>query len=163
MAKVGIISDTHDQIARTGVAVGILQHHGAELIIHCGDLACPEILAICEPLPTWFVFGNHDADSASLLKQMAPDFGATCLGWGGEFSVDEKRIAVVHGHLTSDLRPLLESKPNYLLSGHSHRSDDWMHGEVRRINPGALHRASEFTVATLDTACGEVEFLPVPR
>jgi hypothetical protein len=34
-------------------------------------------------------------------------------------------------------------------------------GTVRVINPGALHRAREKTVATLDTGTGEVRFLVV--
>ena len=40
---------------------------------------------------------------------------------------------------------------------------DGMIGAVRRINPGALHRANEFTVALLEVGTGEVRFLPVPR
>jgi hypothetical protein len=32
---------------------------------------------------------------------------------------------------------------------------------VRRINPGALHRADEFTVAVLDVASGELQLLRV--
>ena len=38
-----------------------------------------------------------------------------------------------------------------------------MDGAIRRINPGALHRADEFTVAVLDLETGELRFLRVER
>ena len=161
--KIGIISDTHDRLARTRYAVKLLQAQGADLLVHCGDLTGPEIVAACSVLPLYFVFGNNDSDSVPSLRKAAAECGATCLEWGGEFVVQQTRIAVAHGHLTSDLRPLLMAQPNYLLSGHSHIRRDWCEGSVRRINPGALHRANEFTVALLDLESNDVRFLAVPK
>lgn len=161
--KIGIISDTHDKIARTRYAVQLLKSHGADLLIHCGDFTGPDILVECSTLPMYFVFGNNDCDTVPDLRNAAAKHGATCLGWGGEFTVQETRIAVTHGHLTSDLRPLLQAQPQFLFSGHSHNRNDWRDGSVRRINPGALHRADEFTVALLDLATEELRFLPVPK
>ena len=63
----------------------------------------------------------------------------------------------------SDLRPLMESQPQYLFSGHSHIRGDWLEGPTRRINPGALHRAEEFTVALLDLNTTDLQFLPIPK
>lgn len=139
----------------------LLRSEGAEVLVHCGDLASPEVVAECSVLPFYFVFGNHDADMVSALRSAAERHGATCLGWGGEFTVSEKRIAVVHGHLTMDLRPLLNAQPDYLLSGHSHMARDWHDGPTRRINPGALFRSSKFSVAILDVVADEVRFLTV--
>lgn len=156
--KLGILSDSHDKIERTRAAVELLQELGAETLVHCGDLFSPEIVEVCAALPFYFVFGNHDADVVPDLNQAAETHGAHCLGWGGEFLVEEKRVAVVHGHLKSDLQPLLDSRPDYLLSGHSHLQSDCMAGDTRRINPGALHRAKHFTVAVLDTATDKLDF-----
>jgi putative phosphoesterase len=155
---VGVLSDTHDEIARTRVAVDLLRSRGAEVLIHCGDLAGPEIVEICSVLPFYFVFGNWDADMTAILEEAARTHRATCLGWGGEITLAGKRIAVVHGHLTMDLRPLMEAGPDYLLSGHSHESWDRMEGRVRRVNPGALYRAEEYSVAVVDLGLGEVRF-----
>ena len=161
--KIGIISDTHGRLSRTRYAVRLLAARGAELLVHCGDWMRPDILAECSALPLYFVFGNNDSDTVSDLRKAAAEYGATCLEWGGEFTVQETRIAVAHGHLTSDLRPLLKAQPQYLLSGHSHLHHDWQDGPVRRINPGALHRATEFTVALLDLESRDVEFLTIPK
>ncbi len=159
----GILSDTHDQLVRTEAAVEILRTHGAEVLVHCGDLIESPIVEACSVLPSYFVFGNNDCDNVSFLKQAAAESGAVCLGWGGVFELAGKRIGVVHGHLTSDLRRVLNDRPDYLLSGHSHLTHDFREGPVRRINPGALYRAREFSVALLDLETDSLQFLPVPR
>jgi predicted phosphodiesterase len=68
---------------------------------------------------------------------------------------------VVHGHMSWDLRRLIDRKPDFLFSGHDHFPSEKMLGNVRRINPGALHRADQFTVALVDLETGEVNFLPL--
>ena len=113
-------------------------------------------------MPFYFVFGNHDSDMVGILESEADTHSnANCLGWGGEIALANKRIAVVHGHLTMDLNPLLEAQPDYLLSGHFHEPRDWMHGTTRRIIPGALHRAENFTVALLDLSTDKLEFIEI--
>ena len=157
--RIGILSDTHNQIQRTRIAVELLRDAGAEVLFHCGDLTSPEIVAECAVLPVYFTFGNNDCDMVAVLEEAAMEQRAHCLKWGGEVTLADRRIAVCHGHLTRDLRPLLDSGPDYLLSGHSHIARDWMEGNTRRINPGALHRAKLYSVAVLDLETDELEFL----
>lgn len=159
--KIGILADTHNEFARTRIAVKMLQDEGAKSLIHCGDLNGPEIVAVCSVLPFYFALGNHDADNVPYLQSAAKDSGAICLGWGGEIKLAGKRIAIVHGHLTFDLRPLLDAEPDYLFSGHLHIAGDWMQRMTRRINPGALHRADKFTVGLLDLETDELRFLKI--
>ncbi len=59
------------------------------------------------------------------------------------------------------VRLLSEQKHDYLLQGHTHVRHDERIGKTRVINPGALHRAREKTVALLDTATDRLVFLPV--
>jgi putative phosphoesterase len=158
----GILSDTHDQLVRTRLAVSLLRESGAEVLIHCGDLAKPEIVAACAVLPTYFVLGNWDADNVPALRKAAEESGAVCLGWGDTIILDGKRIGVVHGHMRIDVRRVMATKPHYLLSGHSHIAIDHYDGDVRRINPGALYDADQFTVAVLDLENDSVQFLSVP-
>ncbi|MCI0458100.1 MAG: metallophosphatase family protein [Gemmataceae bacterium] len=161
--RIGILADTHDQLKRTVAAVELLCSAEAEVLVHCGDLTGPEIVATCATLPAYFVFGNNDADNVPALRQAMADADATCLDWGGLVTLAGKRIAIVHGHLPRDLRPLLAERPDYLLSGHSHIPSDRREGPTRRINPGALHRAEQFTVALLDLAEDALQFLTIPR
>jgi uncharacterized protein len=158
----GVLSDTHDEIHRTRNAMQVFAAKGAEAIVHCGDIYGPEIIAACSAIPLYFAFGNRDCDLVPALREAAVKHFATCLGWGGQFKLGEKRIAVVHGHLRMDLRPLLDTKPNYVLSGHSHIRGDWLESGVRRINPGALAEADEYSVALLELTTGTVQFLTLP-
>jgi putative phosphoesterase len=160
--RLGILSDTHDELARTRLAVQLLRDEGAEALVHCGDLSSPPIVMACAVLPFWFVFGNQDANNVPALQQAAAESGAICLGWSGEIDLDGRLIAVAHGHVSYDIRRALASRPRYLLSGHSHVASERRDGLVRRINPGALGEADQWTVALLDLQGDELRFLTVP-
>jgi putative phosphoesterase len=159
--RIGILSDTHNRLDRTAVAVELLRAAGAEALIHCGDLTGPEVVELCGVLPLHVVFGNNDADNVPALQRAIKKADGVCLGWGGEVTLAGKRIAVVHGHMHTDVRRLLAAQPDYLLSGHSHIASEDREGRTRRINPGALHRAREYTVALLDLKTDILRFLPV--
>ncbi|MFO0917292.1 MAG: metallophosphoesterase family protein [Planctomycetaceae bacterium] len=159
--RIGILSDTHNQADRTRQAIELLLAHEAEAIFHCGDFTDAAILQLCALKPCYFVFGNNDSDTVPDLRQASESSSAVCLGWGGEVTLDGRRIAVTHGHLRSEVRPLLDQHPDFLFTGHSHIPDDHQDGPTRRINPGALHRAAKYTVAVLDLSRDHLEFLEV--
>jgi uncharacterized protein len=161
--RLGILADTHDELARTETAVALLRSEGAEGLIHCGDLFSPPIVALLAALPSWFVLGNHDSDMVPHLEASARQFGVTCLGWGGIVEMAGKRVGVAHGHMGTDVRRVLATGPDYLLSGHSHIALDTVCEGIRRINPGALSRTDEYTVAMLDVEAGNLRFLIVPK
>jgi putative phosphoesterase len=152
--RIGIISDTHDQVEITRLAVAWLRSQNADLLVHCGDISTPPVVRACEGIPALFVFGNHDADNVPSLDQAICELGATCLPSGGIVTFDDIRIAIVHGHV--GMRPLLAQKPDYLLHGHSHAPADYTIGSTRCICPGALFRAPERTIALLETASGHL-------
>jgi putative phosphoesterase len=160
--RLGILSDTHDQLDRARRAIELLRAEGAEVLIHCGDLAGAEMVAACAVLPCYFTYGNWDADNVPDLQRAITEAGGVCLAWGGEVTLAGKRVAVTHGHMHTDVRRLLAARPDYLLSGHSHITNDRRDGPTRRINPGALHEADVFTVALLDLETDELHFLTVP-
>jgi putative phosphoesterase len=156
---VGILSDSHDQLARTAGAASLLAARGAEVLIHCGDLTGPEVVhAIAGAgLPCYYVLGNNDFDLDGIEKAVEAT-GGIMLGWSGEFELGGRRFAVTHGHLTAEFRRLVGAAPDYLLFGHTHQRLDERDGPTRVINPGALHRARVWTVAMLDPAADVVEF-----
>jgi putative phosphoesterase len=158
--RIGILSDTHDQVQRTRSAVAVLVDHEAEALIHCGDLTIADVVDECSRLPCYFVFGNCDYDLES-LRQAIDRAGGTCLERGGLISLGGRRLAVTHGDSDQELRRLAALKPDYLFSGHSHIASDVQKGPTRWINPGALHRASVWTVALLDIASNHVSLLPI--
>jgi putative phosphoesterase len=159
---VGILSDTHDRIDAMAAAVKLLRQRGAEFFVHCGDVGSERVLDHLAGLPSAFVFGNTDWDRAALARY-AQSIGVACHGSFADLELGGKRVAVTHGDDFKLKQCLLaEQQHDYLLQGHTHVRADERVGRTRLINPGALQRAKEKTVALLDTASDRVEFLVVP-
>ena len=158
--KIGILSDTHDQVERTSLAVSTLIGAGAEVLVHCGDITRPPVVLECVGVPCYLVFGNNDYDQDALGRSIR-GVGAVSLGRGGMIELDGRRVAVTHGDSSREVRRLLGLDPDYLLFGHSHVATDDRQGATRWINPGALHRADAYSVALLDLRADLLEFLPI--
>ena len=160
---VGILSDTHGNVAGALAAVRLLVERGATYLVHCGDVCGENVLDALAGVPSAFVFGNNDYDRVDLARY-GHLLGIRCLGDGGLIELEGKRIAVTHGDNAGVIAQLTAptSNADYLLTGHSHRVHDKRLGTVRWINPGALYRAKVKTVATLDLASDTVEWTEVP-
>ena len=158
--KIGILSDTHDRVKHTIRAMMEFRSLGAEVLIHCGDFTGTEVIHACSIFPTYYVFGNNDFDE-EVLKSAMQETGGTCLGYAGEIILGGKRIAVAHGDQLKEVRRLREADPDYLLYGHSHVAEDRQDGPTRWINPGALHRGSEPSVAVLDLETDDLRFVKI--
>jgi putative phosphoesterase len=140
----------------------LLQSQGAEFLIHCGDVGSQRVLDLLAGLPVAFVWGNNDWDRQP-MEAYAALLGLRCLGEFGELELGGKTFAVVHGDDARALRRVLaDQRHDYLLHGHTHVRRDERVGRVRIVNPGALHRAKEKTVALLDTETDELSFLSIP-
>lgn len=156
---IGILSDTHDRADAMAAAVRRLTANGAEFLIHCGDVGAPSMLDYLAGTPSAFVWGNNDFDRRE-LERYAKHLGVTCYGNLGDFELAGKRFALLHGDdERAKQRLLAEQCHDYLLQGHTHVPLDQRVGKVRCINPGALHRAKEKTVALLDTEKDLLTFL----
>lgn len=156
----GILSDTHNRLERTAQALQLFEEARVEAVIHCGDICDRHILSLMLGKSTWYVMGNNDDDN-ELREQSVGDLHY--LGAGDIITLADKRIAVTHGHLYKLTDVLIKQKPDYLLTGHTHVAHHQMHQGITCINPGALHRASEYSVALLNLATAELRFLPVNR
>jgi putative phosphoesterase len=158
--RLGILSDTHDRVERTRAGVGLLVEAGAEVLFHCGDITVPDVVYELAALPSHFVFGNCDFDLGALREAIAA-IGGTCLERGGLVELDGHRLALTHGDSAQELARLESQRPDYLFSGHTHKAMDVVRGTTRYINPGALHRAPNWTVALLDCRTGELQTLRI--
>ena len=159
--RIGILSDTHDQVERTARAVRRLTDEGAEALIHCGDMTGPDVVYQCAGLESFFVFGNNDWDRRELARY-AESIGVQCLDEFGEITLDGKRFAITHGDDSARLKRIHNDQHHdYLITGHTHVKRDERVGKIRWINPGALHRAREKTVAILDPVSDILKFLSV--
>lgn len=165
----GVLSDSHGQVKRTAAAVRLLQRMGAKAFVHCGDVGGIEVLEQFAGLPAWVVCGNTDCPDAKLVCQ-AESLGVRVTPAGPlRFELAGRAIAVFHGHegafvrvvrvLSEQGAPPADFGPcDYVLHGHTHVANHARVGPVRVINPGALHRAVAYTVATVDLRADNVQF-----
>ena len=161
----GVISDTHGNIANAAKAVERLKCHDIDMLIHCGDIGSPSVLAEFDfeltGWPTHFVFGNVDSDEA-LLRHAITDAGQTCHHRFADLDIAGKRIAVIHSDDYKKFREVIESGEFDLVCyGHTHKPESHAEGKTLVLNPGALHRANPHTLAIVDLEMMAVTHLPL--
>ena len=155
---IGILSDSHDRVHALAAGIQVLRDAGATFFAHCGDIGSEACIDLLAGLPGAFVFGNTDWNRG-VLSRYAASIDVQCCGVHGNLELDGKRIALIHGDDFRLKQQIIDAQQHdYLFQGHTHIRDDRRIGRLRLINPGALHRAKEKTVATLDTASDELRY-----
>jgi putative phosphoesterase len=161
--KIGVVSDTHDNIVAIQAAVALLRHRGVELLIHCGDLESADTAAYFRDIVTHFVQGNCD-DPLPILKPSVESHGGVLHGSVGFLDLSGTRIAWTHGHEVSCLRQLETSGAyDFVFHGHTHEAGQFQKGATWVINPGALYRAPRYTCVVLDVRSGTLEFVEITK
>ena len=158
---VGLISDTHDNLALIDKAIEQLNGINAELVLHAGDYISPFVTGNFKQLkaPLIGVFGNNDGDR-TLLKKKFNEVGADIRGQFAFVLVDGLRIALLHGDETELMRSLLELESyDVLVYGHTHVPKTYRKGITLVINPGEVcgYLSGKSTLSVLDTKTLEVK------
>jgi putative phosphoesterase len=158
---IGLLSDTHDHLDAMVAAMRVLRAAGAEYFLHGGDVGGDGILDVLAGDKAAFVFGNNDWDRRELARH-ANSIGVQCLDDFGELTLAGKTFAITHGDDMARLKRIhRDQRHDYLITGHTHVKRDERIGKIRWINPGALYRAREKTVAVLDPEKDTLKFLTV--
>jgi len=168
MPLVGLLSDSHGRASTTRRGVERLIGQGVDLLIHLGDVGSVEVIdALLVPakdgqgiLETHLVFGNTDWDLDSLARY-AGDVGVWVDHPVGTLEIAGKKLVFQHGDDSQAMRDAVRDGADYLCHGHTHRPAATKSGSCLVVNPGALFRATNYTVATLDPDSGDVHFLTV--
>jgi putative phosphoesterase len=156
--KVGILSDSHDDMAAIAKAVALFNAEGVVQVLHAGDIVSPFTFEIFRTLnaPLGGVFGNNDGDRLLLRERSAgalhvqPHF----------VTLDGMRGVIVHEP------PLVKSLArcgdfDLVIYGHTHVPDAHREGSALVLNPGKtaqLHKGRS-TVALLETETREARIV----
>ncbi|MBN1512169.1 MAG: YfcE family phosphodiesterase [Phycisphaerae bacterium] len=156
---IGILSDSHGRHLTVRRAVGLFDRLGVDLIVHCGDIGDESVLDELAGHPCRFVWGNMDQPGRGVDAYL----GSTGIPVpnGNPIEADGKTILIFHGHERAFHKAVSDEAADYILHGHTHQKRDERIGRCRVINPGALHRATPKSVATLDTATDTVVFYDI--
>jgi len=171
LTRIGLLSDSHGRAATTERAVRLLLSEGVDLIVHLGDIGRVDVIdALVERIdergeldpPVHAVLGNCDWDEEGLTRY-GRSLGIAMDHPVGRLDVEERTVVFQHGHQDAAMEQALAGGADYLCHGHTHRPRDERVDRCRVINPGALFRAAEYTVAVLDVARDALTFHNVPE
>jgi putative phosphoesterase len=156
--RIGIISDSHDNMPMIKQACELFNSRGVEMVIHCGDYIAPfslnplnQILQ-CDYLG---VFGNNDGEQEGLQRIAhgrihLPPF---------EFAIGEWQVLVAHALAEPEVATAGRAL-RLVTFGHTHRPEIKKQGETLIINPGEcggwLYGSSTVAIAELDTLEAEI-------
>lgn len=163
--KIGMLSDTHGNLAATKKAALALRKAGVDAVFHCGDIGGMDVLselaAVFEPIgvPVHAVLGNVDVHSSD-WKYFPSNVGIHLHGRFADFRLESVRIAVIHGDDHRRYNQTVSCREyDLVLSGHTHAVRDVRAGPTRCINPGSAGRGAPDTCAVLDLKSGNFKAL----
>jgi len=161
--KVGIISDSHDNIWNLDKAILELKEK-VQHIIHCGDFCAPFVMKHLEKsgLPVHCVFGNT-SDEFSTKKVADSTKNVKLYGNLAEFELDDKKIVVNHyPYIAKALA--LTGKYDFVFFGHNHKQSVEKVNNTVVVNPGEIMgRFGTPTYAIVDLDSGDTEFFEVKQ
>lgn len=135
---IGILADTHDNLAAVEAALAVFADRGVERILHCGDVIAPPMLEAFEGYHLDLVLGNNDGEVAGLRAGLADlDPPGTCHGRFGVVEVDGMRCAMMHGERLAEVDACARSGAfDLVLHGHHHETRRETVDGTNVINPG---------------------------
>lgn len=154
--RIGVISDTHDNIDGVQRAIDEFDEHGVQTIIHCGDIVAPPTIDYFDGYSLHAVLGNNDGEISGLGRTIADlKHSSQLYGRFTTLSFDESTFAVLHGESLENVKALAQSREfDYVCYGHHHSVDNRIIDGTTVINPGGFFPtidAQNQCVAIVDT------------
>jgi putative phosphoesterase len=164
LMRIGILSDTHDNLPMVDRAVARLAALSPDLVLHAGDFVSPFVIPrlAALPCPCIGVFGNNDGDRG-LLAEKARESGRVEIH--GSFMarlLDGRSLALLHGHEVGTVGEIAGTGLfDLVVHGHTHRPSVITKGRTLLVNPGEAcgYLTGRGTVAVLETGPLEAKIL----
>ncbi len=156
--KIGIISDSHDNIEAIKLAVDLLNKENVDLTMHLGDIISPFCFDYFNKLKSPFlgVFGNNDGEVLFLQQKSEGKLHKPPY----EVEIKGKEFILMHEPFGVDK---VAKEYDYVLYGHLHKVDIRKTQRGYIINPGELcgYLTGRKTFVILDTQTNMVELKAV--
>jgi uncharacterized protein len=160
--KIGLISDTHDNIQNIRKAISLFSTKSVSFVIHAGDIVSPEAVEAFHGVKLVAVLGNNDLEINELTNAF-DKIGGQLKGEFCELEHDDLIFAIYHGTNSKKKELLIRSgKYNVIVCGHTHKVQYKKFGRTLVINPGTANGwffGYNATAALFDTQSREPEFL----
>lgn len=134
--RIGVVSDTHNNLKNVARIVELFNASGVERVIHTGDITQAKTLDVLANLamPMVGVFGNNDIGERESLQAAMDAHGFEFRDPPFELTWHDRQIIVVHDPLEFDGH--LADHHELALHGHTHRYRDEVIGTNTFFNPG---------------------------
>ncbi|MCX8150963.1 MAG: metallophosphoesterase [Candidatus Bathyarchaeota archaeon] len=161
---IGLISDTHDNLAMVEKAIERFNSEKVELVLHAGDYVSPFVIPKFKTLKCRLigVFGNNDGDHEFLRRRFVEAGNCELRGRFAEITVDGFKIALLHGDETDLLNALFACDCfDAVVYGHVHTLTIRRNSKKLIINPGEAcgYLTGKPTVGLLDTKHREAKII----
>ena len=171
--KIGVISDTHDNLMSMQQALDIFKQQAVDLIVHCGDWVAPFAVEYFSQnsgdIPVMGVIGNNIGDTRQVAKRNPLLAKPILFAERHVLEVDienGRKIACCHGHDRPTLEALISCKKyQAIFTGHTHKVRNEVIDGVLVLNPGTTCHASEgkiipeATIAIYDSLANTAEII----
>lgn len=164
--KIGVMSDTHDNLSNLIFVLNTYREHDIETVIHCGDLTSLEMVSHFEGFRVIYTMGNMDVTTGAVKKRLEKMREDNFAGMVFTGRLGGVLVAATHSHINGKVMELIrEGRYQWIFHGHTHEKRDEKIQGVRIINPGALgglgREPRTFCIVDLDSE--EVKFLRVEQ
>jgi uncharacterized protein len=157
--KIGVISDTHGEVGATQRALKILDRMHIDLTIHCGDVGL-EVVPLFHGRRVHFVHGNMDDPGQLRAALSRPEH--TFHDQLGTLEIEGRRVAFLHGHDVKLLHHTIHSGHwDLVCHGHTHAFSSSRQGRTLAVNPGAVSRTRQPSLAVVELPSLEVTGIPL--
>jgi len=134
--RVGVISDTHNNLANVARIVELLNAVAVDRVVHTGDITQAKTLEVLTRLdaPLCGVFGNNDEGERAPLGEACLRLGLDFVDPPLEMRWGEREILVVHD--PRDIAAARRPEHRLVLHGHTHRRAVERRADHLIFNPG---------------------------
>lgn len=142
--KIGIISDTHDDIDNTKKAIALFNKRGVNYVFHAGDYVFPGIINLFKELhpntKLYGVRGNNDGELLGMVSRFREIENAVFFNEFGRVVIENREIGIYHGTNPKLSETLIQSQIfDLLILGHTHMRRIERVDKTLVLNPGALN------------------------
>jgi hypothetical protein len=161
--RLGLISDTHDNIPKIREAIRRLNEHEVDLVLHAGDYISPFTAKPYADLKAKMigVYGNNCAEREK-LREVYATVGKEIVGNFAEVEAGGRSIALLHGHDNALLNSIIaHGGYDAVVHGHDHKAKTEKRGTTLDVNPGEVcgYVTGRSSFAVLDTVGPTAEII----
>ncbi|MFQ5645703.1 MAG: metallophosphoesterase [bacterium] len=162
--KIGIISDSHDNVDLFEKGIDFFNAQGVSLVLHAGDLVSPFTFTHLRKLkcPCVMIFGNNEGEKVALTR-LAEEAGVSLNPGPYEYKFQNKDILLMHEPYT--LRSASVSGCyDLVVYGHTHLPDVKTVKGCLVVNPGECcgYVTGEATLAVVELQDMSVKIYSIP-